>query len=296
MGLAPAGFVEVAGVSLAYQWFGRGSRSDDPAVGKHADTNPAGNAGSSPVTVVMLHEGLGSIGQWRDLPERIATRSGLDVIAYERSGHGRSDPVPVDYSVDYMNHEALEVLPELLTQLDVQETVLVGHSDGATIALIAASTNTTATNTGSPTPSNMIAASSAAVPTRGVVAMAPHTFVEQVSLDSIADIKERRSQLIEGLSKHHDHPDLMLDRWRSAWLSDEFRSWSIVDLLTGIDCPVLVLQGEDDEYGTAEQVSTITDAVPNSSGHLLADCGHSPHRDQPDEIVDRICDFLARVC
>ncbi len=263
----------MAGVSLAYQRVvhqrvappGSSSPALDRATDRHA----------APASVLMLHDGLGSIGQWHDLPERIAAQSGLPVYVYDRSGHGNSDPVPAQYQTDFMDHEAREVLPEVLAQLglEAQDTVLVGHSDGGSIALIAAS--------------------GSAASFSGVVAIAAHTFVEDESVAAIDAIGQHRDKLVQALAKYHKHPDLVFDRWRNVWLSPQFRNWTITGLLAGIDCPVLVLQGDADEYGTAAQISAITDAAPLATGHLISDCGHVAHRDQPDEIVERICGFLA---
>lgn len=249
-------FVQADGVSLHYRRFG-------------ADPNP-----STP-TVVMLHEGLGSIGQWRDLPSRIAEHSGLGVIAYERSGHGSSDPVPTVYSADFMDTEALHVLPEFLGQLGIKDTVLVGHSDGASIALVAAG--------------------SGRMHIQGVVSIAAHVFVEQVSINAITALDEHRTKLLTALARYHDHPELVFDRWRNIWLCDRFSHWNMTGLLADIDCPVLALQGDGDEYGTAAQLEAITVAVPDTTGHLLANCGHVAYRDQPEQVLDLVCGFLERL-
>ena len=223
--------------------------------------------------IVMLHEGLGSITQWRDLPEVLAQRSGLEVFAYDRGGYGRSDPMPVTYSDGFMEREATEVLPAVLHQLGIRDPILIGHSDGASIALIAAGTG--------------------AVAPLGVAAIAPHTFIEDICIDGIRAINTHSDRVIDGLARHHDHPRLAFERWRDVWLTPRFRDWDIRHLLADIACPTLVLQGEGDQYGTELQVNAITEAVPNATGHLLADCGHVAHRDQPDRIADHLVAFVA---
>ncbi|WP_323672736.1 alpha/beta hydrolase [Candidatus Poriferisodalis multihospitum] len=230
------------------------------------------SSGNSPV-IVMLHEGLGSITQWRDLPEVLARRCGLEIIAYDRSGYGRSDPVPETYSDGFMEREATEMLPAVLDELGVRRPILVGHSDGASISLIAAG--------------------SGSVVPLGVAVIAPHSFIEDICIEGIRAIDGQRGQVISGLARHHDHPRLAFERWRDVWLTPRFRHWDIRPLLERIDCPVLVLQGEGDQYGTEAQVSTIVQSAPNASGHLLADCGHVAHRDQPERIADYLADFVS---
>ena len=235
--------------------------------------SPRHVSGESRPVVVMLHEGLGSITQWRDLPEALARRCGLEVIAYDRGGYGRSDPVPEAYSDGFMEREATEALPVVLDQLGIGRTILIGHSDGASISLIAA-------GLGSVMP-------------LGVAVIAPHSFIEDICIDGIRNIDGQREQVISGLARHHDHPRLAFERWRDVWLTPRFRHWDIRPLLERIACPVLVLQGEGDQYGTEAQVSTIVQSAPNATGHLLADCGHVAHRDQPERIADYLADFVS---
>ena len=220
----------------------------------------------------MLHEGLGSITQWRDLPEVLAGRTGLEVVAYDRSGYGRSDPMPEAYSDGFMEREATEVLPVVLRELGIGRPILIGHSDGASIALIAAGTG--------------------AVTPLGVATIAPHTFIEDICIDGIRAIDTQSDRVIDGLARHHDHPRLAFERWRDVWLTPRFRDWDIRHLLPDIACPTLVLQGEGDQYGTELQVTAIVDAAADATGHLLADCGHIAHRDQPDQIADYLTDFI----
>ena len=230
-------------------------------------------SGAAP-TVVMLHEGLGSITQWRDLPEVLAHRCALEVVAYDRSGYGRSDPVPEKYTDGFMEHEAVEMLPAVLDELGTQRPILIGHSDGASISLIAA-------GVGSVSP-------------LGVAVIAPHTFIEDICIDGIRSIDGQRDGVISGLARHHDHPRLAFERWRDAWLTPRFSEWDIRPLLERIRCPVLVLQGDSDEYATDAQVRTITELVDGATGHILDDCGHVAHRDQAEQVADYLVEFVAR--
>lgn len=267
MGSAPGaieatdGRIQVDGVGIAYRRYSPaqadGECRDDP---------------NRPV-IVMLHEGLGSITQWRELPEALARRCQLDVIAYDRGGYGRSDPVPEAYTDGFMEREATDVLPAVLRGLGVPAPVLVGHSDGASISLIAAG--------------------SGSVMPLGVAVIAPHSFIEDICIDGIRAIDGQRDRVIDGLAKHHDRPRLAFERWRDVWLTPRFRDWDIRPLLERITCPVLVLQGEGDQYGTEAQVTTIVRSAPNATGHLLADCGHVAHRDQPERIADYLVDFVS---
>ena len=230
------------------------------------------NGDGSP-TIVMLHEGLGSITQWRDLPEVLARRCGLEVVAYDRGGYGRSDPLPANYSHGFMEREATNVLPEVLEGLAVRQPILIGHSDGASIALIAAAL-------GSVTP-------------LGVAVIAPHTFIEDICIEGIRAIDSQRDEVISGLARHHDDPRLAFERWRDVWLTDEFRHWDIRPLLERIVCGVLVLQGDGDQYGTDAQVWTITGKVNSATGHIVDDCGHVAHRDQPEQIAGYLVEFVS---
>lgn len=238
-----------------------------------ADTRVARDPHSEPPTIVMLHEGLGSITQWRDLPDVLAHQSGLGVVAYDRGGYGRSDPVPQTYTDGFMEREAADVLPAVLEQLGVSRPILIGHSDGASIALLAAAT-------GSVSP-------------LGVAVIAPHTFIEDVCIEGIRAIDGQRERVIAGLARHHDHPRLAFERWRDAWLTPRFSLWDMRPLLERIDCAVLVLQGDGDQYATDAQVWTITERVRGADGHLLADCGHVAHRDQPEAVAGYLVEFVS---
>ena len=230
-------------------------------------------------TLVFLHEGLGSISLWRNFPERLAAATGCPALVYSRRGYGNSDPLlpPYRRPFDYLHHEALEVLPALLVQCGIRKPILFGHSDGATIALIYAS-----------------------APERGVTAVileAPHVFVEPITLSGIRAICEtwRTTDLRQRLARHHRHVDGAFWGWADAWLHPEFEGMTIEALLPLITCPVLVLQGEDDTYGTAAQVERVTTRVSGpASSRLIPNCGHSPHHEQTETVLDASLNFLTR--
>lgn len=255
------GRLQVGAVGIAYQRISPG------------DADAAQHPGEGRPAIVMLHEGLGSITQWRDLPEVLAQRCQLDVVAYDRGGYGRSDPAPEKYSEGFMECEAAEVLPAVLEALGIAQPILVGHSDGASITLIAAALGD--------------------VQPVGVAVIAPHTFIEDVCIEGIRAIDSQRDQVIEGLARHHDHPNLAFERWRDVWLTPEFRRWDIRALLGQITCAVAVLQGDGDQYGTDAQVWTITERVSGATGRILERCGHVAHRDQPDQIADELVGFVS---
>lgn len=230
--------------------------------------------GSGP-TLVFLHEGLGSIGQWRDFPRRVAHATGCAALVYARYGYGQSSVLAEErVPVSFMHDDALKSLPEVLAARGIANPVLVGHSDGASIALI---------HTG------------AGHAVRGLVVIAPHVFVEDISIASIAAAREafERTDLRERLGKHHRDPRRTFYLWNDAWLDPAFRDWNIEEYLPGIRCPLLAIQGEDDEYGTMAQLDAIARQVTGPCELLkLPKCGHSPHRDRPDEVVSAIVRFV----
>jgi pimeloyl-ACP methyl ester carboxylesterase len=236
----------------------------------------AGASADAPV-LVFLHEGLGSVSMWRDFPHKAAQATGCPVVAYSRHGYGNSDVFRGARTVRYMHDEALEVLPRVLDELGIQEPVLVGHSDGASIALIHAG---------------------AIGKLRGLVALAPHVFVEDLSVNSIAQAKAafETTDLRERLARHHADPVATFRGWNDIWLHPDFRGWNIEEYLPRITCPVLAVQGFDDEYGTMAQIDAVAKQVSGPVELLRLDrCGHSPHRDQPAAVLEALARFVARL-
>ncbi len=237
----------------------------------------AGDAARPPL--VFLHEGLGSAELWRDFPDRLAARLGARSLVYSRIGYGRSDALAAKRRANFMHEEALAVLPQLLDQLAIHNALLVGHSDGASIALIHAALG--------------------ARPVAGLALMAPHVFVEPICLSSIAKIRDSYQAsataadgLRSRLAKYHAHVDDAFLGWADAWLQPEFRAWNIESLAGAIAAPLLLIQGRDDEYGTLAQLDSIQSrATVPVSRLILQDCGHAPHRDREAAVLDAIAAF-----
>jgi pimeloyl-ACP methyl ester carboxylesterase len=224
--------------------------------------------------IVLLHEGLGSVGLWRDFPRAVGEATGARVVAYSRFGHGASDPPPRPRTPRFMHEEALEVLPALLGELGIEAPVLVGHSDGASIALVHAASH----------------------PVRAVVAMAPHVFVEP---GCVAEIREVRAAyetggLRERMARHHRDPDAAFHGWNDVWLDPDFPRWSIEDVLPAITCPLLLIQGTEDQYGTLEQLDRIEAAVAGPVERLHLVCRHAPHLEAPEETLAATAGFIRR--
>jgi pimeloyl-ACP methyl ester carboxylesterase len=228
-------------------------------------------------TLVLLHEGLGSVAMWRDFPGRLAHATGCNALFYSRHGYGNSDPLTAPRDVRYMHDEALVVLPALLDQIGIARPILVGHSDGGSIALIHAGARIR--------------------PVAAVVTLAAHVLVEDISVASIAAarIAYESTDLRAKLARHHADVDSAFRGWNDIWLHPDFRAWNIEEYLPGIACPVLAIQGEDDEYGTMEQMRRIGAQVRDVELVELEDCRHSPHRDQPEAVQDAIRRFVDRV-
>ena len=237
----------------------------------------AGARGDAP-TLIFLHEGLGSVALWRDFPDQVAAATGAPALIYSRYGYGKSDKLEADRTVDYMHVEALEVLPELRRQLGLDDVVLIGHSDGASIALIHAG--------------------AARWPVRGVIVEAPHVFTEKIGLRSIEIAKAafETTDLKSRLGRYHDDPAGAFWGWNRIWLDPDFRAWNIESYLLGIRCPVLAIQGAEDEYGTLAQLDAIARSVAGRFERLvLANCKHSPHRDQELAVREAMARFIASV-
>jgi pimeloyl-ACP methyl ester carboxylesterase len=230
---------------------------------------------ASGVDLVMLHEGLGSVSMWRDFPEQLARATGCRTLVYSRLGYGGSSPLDAPRRVDYMHEEARLWLPAMLVRLGVHRPVLFGHSDGASIALIHAAS-----------PESDVA---------GIMALAPHVKVEDLTVRSIGAAKAAYmdSDLRTRLGRHHADVDAAFWGWNRIWLDPAFHSWNIEALLPAIRCPILAIQGENDEYGTMEQIASIARAAPDSKVLALPACRHSPHRDQPQAVLAAAREFVA---
>jgi pimeloyl-ACP methyl ester carboxylesterase len=251
-----SGFLTADGSRLEYQWYGAG---------------PADSA------VVLLHEGLGCLGAWKDFPERLATTLGRPVFAYSRVGYGGSDPVELPRPVTYMHHEGTVVLPQVLEAAGIKRAALVGHSDGGSIAIVRA-------GLGDPR-------------LEALVLIAAHVFNEPLSRETIEAVGRgfRETDLRERLERYHgENVDCAFWGWHDVWRSEAFQHWSIEEYLRSIAVPTLVVQGADDNFGTLKQVDVIVAGVSGPVERVMIDaCGHSPHRDQPEILLETIARFLS---
>ncbi len=232
--------------------------------------------GDGPV-LVLLHEGLGCVALWRGFPARLAEVTGRPVFAFSRAGYGQSDPADLPRPVDYMPHEATRVLPEVLEALGAHRHILMGHSDGATIAAEYAGR----------VPDHRL---------QGLVLMAPHFFTEPMGLAEIARAGEvfAASDMAARMGKYHRDPVLTFRGWNDVWMNPDFRDWYVGDIIGHWQVPALVIQGREDQYGTLAQVSEVEARSPALVRSLvLEDCQHSPHFDQPEAVLTAVRDFLA---
>lgn len=265
---AEPGFVEI-------DWRGRRVRVEHRWIAPQRSTAPL---------VVFLHEGLGSLSMWKDFPQRLCDAAQCRGLVYSRPGYGRSTPRPAEvaWGLDFMHRQAHEVLPALFEALGVDTAAhppwLYGHSDGASITLLYA----------------------AKFPQRiaGAIVLAPHIIVEDLSVASIEKARAAylETDLRERLARYHDDPDSAFWGWNRIWLHPPFRDWTIEREIETIACPLLAVQGLDDEYGTLAQIRGIAKRVPRTELLELPDCGHSPHRDQPEKLIAASAGFLARHC
>jgi pimeloyl-ACP methyl ester carboxylesterase len=248
--------------------------------GKHIEAAWHGAPPDRAPTLVLLHEGLGSVSMWRDFPATLAQRTGYGVLVYSRFGYGTSDRVKLPRPLSYMHDEALDVLPQVLDKASIKKTILIGHSDGASIATI-------------------YAGGGQDFRVRGLVLLAPHFFVEDISIESIAAAKVayETGDLRERLMRHHgDNVDTAFRGWNEAWLDPGFRHWRIDDFVAHVRVPMLIVQGKDDQYGTLAQVRLAeSDAYCPVETLILERCGHSPHIDRPAETLETIAEFVHRV-
>lgn len=230
-------------------------------------------------TIVMLHEGLGSVGLWRGFPERLSAATGWGVMAYSRAGYGRSSPAELPRPIDYMTREAEDVLGAVLDAVGSRHVVLLGHSDGATIAAI-------------------YAGSVSDMRVRGLILMAPHFFAEEGGLVSIDKARQayETGDLKNRMAKHHDHPEIAFRGWADTWLHPDFRNWNVADNIDHWRIPCLAIQGRDDEYGTLAQITEIEERIYSPVEKVVLDnCGHAPHVDQPEQALEAIAEFCERL-
>jgi pimeloyl-ACP methyl ester carboxylesterase len=258
---AAEGFFDIDGVKIEYRWIGPGSSPDKP-------------------TLVFLHEGLGCVALWRDFPDKVVERTGLGALVYSRQGYGKSDPCELPRPVTFMHTEGLEILPKVLEAAGIEQAILIGHSDGGSIALIHAG-------------------SGEATRVKALILMAAHVFNEEVCVTSIreAKVNYEKTNLRDRLARYHgDNVDCAFRGWNDVWLDPDFWNWNIEEFLPGITVPTLVMQGEDDQYGTEAQVKAIVSQIKGPVEKLMIpDCRHSPQFEQPEAALHAIERFVASV-
>ena len=263
---APPAFIDI-------DWAGRTVRIEHRWIDRDKAAAPL---------IVFLHEGLGSVAMWKDFPQRLCEAAGCRGLVYSRPGYGRSTPRAAEeaWGLDFMHRQAQQVLPALLEALGIdaatQRPWLLGHSDGGSIALLYAASH----------PERLA----------GTIVLAPHILVENLSVSSIEKVRAAylETDLRQRLARHHDSPDSTFWGWNDIWLKPAFKHWSIEEEINTIRCPLLAVQGLDDEYGTLAQVHGIACRVQQTELLELADCGHSPHRDQAEQLITAITAFIQR--
>jgi pimeloyl-ACP methyl ester carboxylesterase len=260
-GLMLMPFLQAGGHRLEYRWF-----------------SPRGRPSEEQPVLVFLHEGLGSTALWKSFPDETCSATGCSVLVYSRYGHGDSDRLAEARGADYMHREALETLPEILSVLSIRSPILIGHSDGASIVLIHAGDGRW--------------------PVRGLVLLAPHVFVEDLTVASIAQAKVafETGDLAARLGRYHADPESAFRGWNDIWLDPAFRRWNIEACLPGVSAPTLVIQGEHDQYGSMAQVEAITRQVRGPvQTVLLSGCAHSPHVDRKEATLQAVSSFVRAI-
>ncbi len=245
----------------------------------HLEAVCYGPAPDDAPTIVMLHEGLGCVSLWRDFPQKLAAETGFGVFVYSRAGYGSSSPTPLPRPLDYMTIEATSVLPKVLDAIGFQSGILLGHSDGASIAAL-------------------YLGNIEDFRVRGIVLMAPHFFTEEAGLESIRSARSsyEKGDLKVRLAKYHKNVDNAFYGWCDAWCDEKFRDWNISDVIDYFRVPVLAIQGADDQYGTLAQIQEIESRIYSPVDvEILQDCKHSPHLEAPDETLIAIVDFAMRL-
>ncbi|MDX1666574.1 MAG: alpha/beta hydrolase [Saprospiraceae bacterium] len=249
-------YVEVEGASLYVKTIGDSPKSDQPAL-------------------VFLHDALGSVAQWKDFPEHLSRKTGLPTILYDRHGHGRSEKFLRERTADYLHREALEILPALLEKMKINRPLLVGHSDGGSIALIYAAHHQPV----------------------ALISEAAHIFVEDITLKGIEVAAQHRNRLVEKLEKYHgEKTEALFAAWADTWQNESFRQWNIMKELPKITCPSLLIQGIDDNYGTLSQIETIKEKVRGPSRLFVPEnCEHIPHHQAREQVLHEMTAFIRKL-
>jgi pimeloyl-ACP methyl ester carboxylesterase len=264
-------------MATTFQWID-GVGGEVVANGKRLEAVAYGPPPDQAGTIVMLHEGLGCIALWRDFPAKLAAATGHGVFAYSRAGYGGSDRVDLPRPLDYMSREAQFSLPAVFGAIGLQRGILLGHSDGASIAALYAGEQDERVE--------------------GLILMAPHVFTEAVGLTAIAEARRayETGDLRAKLAKYHAHVDSAFRGWNGAWLDPGFKAWNIEDAVRRWRVPTLLIQGVDDQYGTRKQIRAIEARSPAPVTSLVLEaCRHSPQIDQPEATLDAIVGFCAKV-
>lgn len=262
---------------MALDWTARSGRLT--AGGASLEWGSFGPAPADRPVIVLLHEGLGCLALWRDFPQNLSEATGLPVFAYSRAGYGRSDAAQLPRPLDYMSREAIDVVPDVLGALGAQKVILMGHSDGATIAAEYAGRHEDHR-------------------VRGLVLMAPHFFTEDMGLTEIAKAREAFAQtdMKDRMGKYHADPEATFRGWNDVWLAEGFKEWHVGEVVDYLRIPCLVIQGKQDQYGTAAQVAEVESrSYAPVDVLMLDDCRHSPQFDQPEAVLAAVAEFSARL-
>jgi pimeloyl-ACP methyl ester carboxylesterase len=253
--LPDTGFLDIGSHRLEYRW-----------IGPRPEAAP---------TLVLLHEGLGCVGMWGSFPEQLAEATGCGVFMYSRAGYGQSSPAALPRPLNYMTDEAHETLPKVLDAIGFRRGLLVGHSDGASIALIHASRHDVT----------------------GLALLAPHVFVEEITVEAIRETRRRYADgdLRDRMRRHHDDVDAAFWGWCDVWLAPAFHAWNLEAEVERVAAPTLLVQGGDDPYGTLEQLDRIEARASGPVRRLVVPGGHSPHLEAAEETLAAIADFTARL-
>ncbi|OWU82741.1 alpha/beta fold hydrolase [Phaeobacter sp. 22II1-1F12B] len=247
--------------------------------GKQLEYFALGPSPDKAPTIVLLHEGLGCAALWRDFPAKLAEATGMGVFVYSRLGYGQSDAAELPKPLDFMTNEAVDVLPQVLGQMGFERGILMGHSDGATIAAI-------------------YAGSVADLRVRGLVLMAPHFFTEPAGLESIRETKKtfETTDMAQKMAKYHKNPEIAFKGWNDVWLDPKFESWNVAEVIDYLRIPTLAIQGRDDQYGTLAQIEEIENrAYSPVDTVILEDCQHAPHLEQTEAVLAAVSEFATRL-